>query len=113
MRGKRRYRFDKKVVSADDYNAQLQVLSPVGASARRSSSRPPCLWHGMANTVTLAGALQKLGVLVKARNCLVFQGDVQAVALKTPAVRTPLWLCKRCCDQCGVSDGFVAPAGLR
>ena len=29
-------------------------------------------------------------MLVKARNCLVFQGDVQAVALKTPTVNAPI-----------------------
>ena len=86
------------------FSRPLAQLRAAPALARLAS--------GMANTVTLAGALQKLGVLVKARNCLVFQGDVQAVALKTPAVHTPLWLCNpnHCCDQCGVSDLWRRPS---
>ena len=34
--------------------------------------------------------LQKIGVLVKARNFLVFQGDVESVASKSPAELTKL-----------------------
>jgi hypothetical protein len=92
MRGRRRYRFDKKVVSVDEYNAQLQVLPNCPHLCAASPSAQ----------VERAGAafatLQKLGVLVKARNCLVFQGDVQAVALKTPQVRTRCG--RRCCVDC-------------
>lgn len=36
------------------------------------------------------GRLQQCGVLIKARNCLVFQGDIDAVATKTPAQLTAL-----------------------
>jgi structural maintenance of chromosome 1 len=32
--------------------------------------------------------LQKIGVLVKARNFLVFQGDIESVASKSPQVAT-------------------------
>jgi structural maintenance of chromosome 1 len=45
-------------------------------------------------TVTYAKyveALSKIGVLVKARNFLVFQGDVEALARKTPAELTQLF----------------------
>ncbi len=34
--------------------------------------------------------LQRCGVLIKARNCLVFQGDVESVASKTPRELTAL-----------------------
>jgi structural maintenance of chromosome 1 len=46
--------------------------------------------------------LQKIGVLVKARNFLVFQGDVEAIASKSPQDLTKLL------EQISGSDQFIA-----
>ncbi|XP_069823979.1 structural maintenance of chromosomes protein 1B [Dendropsophus ebraccatus] len=35
--------------------------------------------------------LEKIGVIVKARNCLVFQGEVESIAIKKPKERTHLF----------------------
>ncbi|XP_054070670.1 structural maintenance of chromosomes protein 1B [Rissa tridactyla] len=35
--------------------------------------------------------LEKIGILVKARNCLIFQGTVESIALKKPKERTQLF----------------------
>lgn len=51
---------------------------------------------------TYESILQKIGVLVKARNFLVFQGDVEAVASKSPLELTKLL------EQVSGSDAYVA-----
>ncbi|KYO44782.1 structural maintenance of chromosomes protein 1A isoform A [Alligator mississippiensis] len=35
--------------------------------------------------------LEKIGIIVKARNCLVFQGEVESIAMKKPKERTQLF----------------------
>ncbi|KAM9311304.1 structural maintenance of chromosomes protein 1B [Gastrophryne carolinensis] len=35
--------------------------------------------------------LEKLGIIVKARNCLIFQGEVESIAMKKPKERTQLF----------------------
>ncbi|KAK5866917.1 hypothetical protein PBY51_011450 [Eleginops maclovinus] len=38
-------------------------------------------------------ALEKIGIVTKARNCLVFQGAVESIALKDPKERTKMFEC--------------------
>ncbi|KFV97345.1 Structural maintenance of chromosomes protein 1B, partial [Eurypyga helias] len=40
---------------------------------------------------TYIAELEKIGILVKARNCLVFQGTVESIAMKKPKERTQLF----------------------
>ncbi|XP_075572912.1 structural maintenance of chromosomes protein 1B [Pelecanus crispus] len=40
---------------------------------------------------TYISELEKIGILVKARNCLIFQGTVESIAMKKPKERTQLF----------------------
>ncbi|NWR33805.1 SMC1B protein, partial [Tachuris rubrigastra] len=40
---------------------------------------------------TYAAELEKIGIFVKARNCLIFQGTVESIAMKKPKERTQLF----------------------
>ncbi|NXF82735.1 SMC1B protein, partial [Sclerurus mexicanus] len=40
---------------------------------------------------TYVSELEKIGILVKARNCLIFQGTVESIAMKKPKERTQLF----------------------
>uniref|UniRef100_A0A671TSZ4 Structural maintenance of chromosomes 1B n=1 Tax=Sparus aurata TaxID=8175 RepID=A0A671TSZ4_SPAAU len=50
-------------------------------SGQYNGVRFPCLLH----------ALEKIGIVTKARNCLVFQGAVESIALKDPKERTKMF----------------------
>ncbi|NWR72799.1 SMC1B protein, partial [Centropus unirufus] len=43
------------------------------------------------NRSTYISELEKIGILVKARNCLIFQGTVESIAMKKPRERTQLF----------------------
>ncbi|XP_041111222.1 structural maintenance of chromosomes protein 1B isoform X2 [Polyodon spathula] len=48
--------------------------------------------------------LQKIGIIVKARNCLVFQGAVESIAMKKPKERTQLF--ERISNSLDLADSY-------
>uniref|UniRef100_A0A671TX05 Structural maintenance of chromosomes 1B n=1 Tax=Sparus aurata TaxID=8175 RepID=A0A671TX05_SPAAU len=60
----------------------------------RSVSGDSSVYRINGSQVTLAKyleALEKIGIVTKARNCLVFQGAVESIALKDPKERTKMF----------------------
>ncbi|XP_073327965.1 structural maintenance of chromosomes protein 1B [Pagrus major] len=60
----------------------------------RSVSGDSSVYHVNGSHVTLAKyleQLEKIGIVTKARNCLVFQGAVESIALKAPKERTKMF----------------------
>jgi len=57
-----------------------------------------------------SAALEKIGVLMKSKNFLVFQGQVESIAMKNAKERTSMFeemsrsLCHRSVDSCFISN---------
>ncbi|XP_073506164.1 structural maintenance of chromosomes protein 1B isoform X2 [Phyllobates terribilis] len=50
-----------------------------------------CLNSQPVGRAAYVSELEKIGIIVKARNCLVFQGEVESIAMKKPKERTHLF----------------------
>ncbi|CAM9581839.1 unnamed protein product [Discosporangium mesarthrocarpum] len=72
-----------------------RVITPAGASSYRLDGKEVA-WEAYEKR------LRQIGVLVKARNFLVFQGDVESIASKSPKELTQLF------EQISGSDEFRA-----
>ncbi|KAM4037001.1 structural maintenance of chromosomes protein 1B isoform 2-T2 [Anomaloglossus baeobatrachus] len=63
------------------------IIGPNGSG----NSSDYCLNGRSVGRATYVSELQKIGIIVKARNCLVFQGEVESIAMKKPKERTHLF----------------------
>ena len=50
-----------------------------------------CVVHQSVKMDEYAGALEKIGILMKSKNFLVFQGQVESIAMKNAKERTAMF----------------------